>query len=228
VVLRYMMQWIVVDTGRGILFFASIAIYADGDMCTWVKVKCSRNSVFDVCLHVCCTHHWYQWGLGLRFIRMASRAHNNSASANSSRSAICTGFLGVEDVWKYFTLHVRCPFVVTHTFKAPMSSVFHHQSLVHTTLVKSCSCSSSQGVVCFVATDSCCFAEMSNSFAESVMSEWFVGIPAGWCESNTWGRRSILGNGLIDNNVRVHCRCMEIRTIPSLSLCTDTLILIQL
>jgi len=27
-----MMQWIVVDTGRGILFFASIAIYADGDV----------------------------------------------------------------------------------------------------------------------------------------------------------------------------------------------------
>jgi len=67
-----------------------------------------------------------------------------------------------------------------------MSSVFHHQSLVHTTLVKSCSCSSSQGVVCFVATDSCCFAEMSNSFAESVMSEWFVGIPAGWCWALGW------------------------------------------
>jgi len=67
-----------------------------------------------------------------------------------------------------------------------MPSVFHHQSLVHTTLVKSCSCSSSQGVVCFVATDSCCFAEMSNSFAESVMSEWFVGILAGWCWALGW------------------------------------------
>ena len=29
------MQWIVVDTGRGILF-ASIAIYADGDVCTGI------------------------------------------------------------------------------------------------------------------------------------------------------------------------------------------------
>ena len=32
VVLRYMIQWIVVDTGKGITLIASIAIYVDSDV----------------------------------------------------------------------------------------------------------------------------------------------------------------------------------------------------
>lgn len=105
-----------------------------------------------------------------------SRRRNNktgfkrSRSTGSGKTSFQAKSFPVQNIWKNLTRIFWCPFIGSYVLDTWLVAYQPYKQLVEVR--------SSEWVVSYESTDSCCFTQTSKGFREGIVSNWYLGVPA--------------------------------------------------